>query len=42
METLIGQLAAWWSALPPEWNLLFLLPFGVAAAGLLRHICWRE
>jgi hypothetical protein len=42
MESAIEQFCAWWAALPREWAFLFLLPFAVAAAGLLRHIRWRE
>jgi hypothetical protein len=32
----LADLKAWWSALPPQWQFLILLPFAVAAAGLLR------
>jgi hypothetical protein len=42
MESAIGQFFAWWAALPREWAFLFLLPFAIAAAGLLRYLCWRE
>jgi hypothetical protein len=37
MFTWLDELASWWAALPPEWMFLMLLPFGVAAAGLLVH-----
>jgi hypothetical protein len=41
MDTELQQFAAWWSALPREWAFMFLLPFAVAAAALLRH-AWRR
>jgi hypothetical protein len=35
MSAWISELAAWWATVPPEWVLLFALPFVVAAASLL-------
>jgi len=37
MQEIFHELAAWGSSLPPEWILLFALPFAVALAGLLVH-----
>jgi hypothetical protein len=37
MQVIFHELASWGSRLPPEWILLFALPFAVALAGLLVH-----
>ena len=37
MQDILDELAAWAAGLPPEWVLLFALPFAVALAGLLAH-----
>ena len=37
MHDIIRELATWSAGLPPEWILLFALPFAVALAGLLVH-----
>ena len=35
MQRMLAELTAWGASLPPEWILLFALPFAVAVVGLL-------
>jgi hypothetical protein len=37
MSSWFANIAQWWTALPPEWQFLFGLPFAVVAVAFVAH-----